>query len=100
MQPLTTWSVWSMFHGLVSWPCRPIVRTRVLNQTADCLLRTRSLLGAAAQQEEAERDFARKIKRLTYLKTRILYNMDTVATQGSCTRGRESTHPFLVMETE
>ena len=60
----------------------------------------RGLRRAVERQAEEERHFAKSIKRLTYLMTRILYTIDTVATQGSCTRGRESTHPFLVMETE
>jgi hypothetical protein len=48
-----------------------MVLTRVLNQTADYLLRTGSLPSAAAQQEEAERNLARRIKRLTYLMNEI-----------------------------
>ncbi len=64
----------------VSRPCRPMVLTRVLNQTADDLLRTGSLPSAAAQQEEAERNLARGIKRLTSLKTQITRTKDHVPT--------------------
>jgi hypothetical protein len=45
----------------------PAALSRMLHQTADCLLRTGGFPYAAGLQEEGERSFARRIKHLTSL---------------------------------
>jgi hypothetical protein len=50
----------------------PVSLSRMLHQTADCLLRTGGFPYAAGPQEEGERSFARRINHLTSLMGLIL----------------------------